>query len=74
MPAAAPKSNRARVPSPVGVRRNPVGAPGGWKARTALDAGDQSLQSFDLLVERTSKVLSSVPTSIVTTEEVAAPS
>ena len=57
----------------MGVSENPVGAPGGWKARTAFDADDQSLHSPDLLLERTWKVLSSELTLMVTVVLVAGP-
>ena len=59
--------------APVGLSEKPVGAPGGWKARTLFDTGDHSLHSFDLFVERTSKVRSSVLGFIVTTVELAEP-
>ena len=61
---AAPKLNSTSDPFPVGFNENPVGAPGGLKARTAFEDGEAADHLPDLLVERTEKVMVSVEGSI----------
>ena len=61
---AAPKLNSTSDPLPVGFKENPVGAPGGRKARTAFEDGEAADHLPDLLVERTEKVMVSVEGSM----------